>query len=252
VGFFAERNTDEGSRRKTCNQDITVCYHFFCAAGCEHHRFRFMPVDFPSSTLCIFVRVKLEDELSAAGDLDCFPEKSLTVLTLEYLPQRRCADQHVVPVGKVVAAISLAVIEIGYSRNDDSLGACAFTDEEIAISLACDAESMVCIAQARSRCTSQPARKESETLDEAKQDSFSVRNPLLNQHYLMVSNVLLHIHVRTGNYKVIRPILTLIVDGKVMILQILPASTRQLVTYDSELHQPASSKNLVKAVAVVG
>jgi hypothetical protein len=157
-----------------------------------------------------------------------------------------------VPVGKVVAAISLAVIEIGYSRNDDLLGACAFADEELAISLACDAENSVCITEAGGRCTRQPARKESETLDEVKQDGFSVRNPLLNQHYLMVSNVLLHVHVRTGNCKVVRPSLPLVVDGKVMILQIRPASPGQLVTYDSELHQPESSKNLVKTIAVVG
>ena len=50
-----------------------------------------MPADFPGSTLYIFIRVKLEDELSAAGDLGSSPEKSLAVLALEYLPQWRCA-----------------------------------------------------------------------------------------------------------------------------------------------------------------
>ena len=129
VGFLAERNADEGSRRKSSDQDIAVRDHFFRAAGREHHGSRRMPADFPGGALDLFVRVKLEDKLPSAGDLDSFPDEGLAVLALEYLPHRRRANQHVVPIGKVVAAISPAVIEIGYSRNDDLLGAHAFSDE---------------------------------------------------------------------------------------------------------------------------
>ena len=149
VGFLTERKADESSRRKSRDQDIAVCDHFLRAAGREHHGSRRMPADFPSGTPDIFARVKLEDKLPSAGDLDSSSDEGLAVLDLECLPQRRRAGQRVVLIGKVVAAILPAGIEIGYSRNDDLLGAHAFSDEEVAISLACDAESPVCIAETR-------------------------------------------------------------------------------------------------------
>ena len=90
--------------------------------------------------------MKFEDEGPLARDLDRSSDECLAVFAPEYLPKRRRADQYVVPVGKVVAAVSPAVIEIGDPRNDDLLGAYAFADKEIAISLACDAESPIVIA----------------------------------------------------------------------------------------------------------
>ena len=129
VGFLTERKADEGSRRKSSDQDIAVRDHFFRAAGREHHGSRRIPVDFPGGALDIFARVKLEDQWPPAGELDRSPDEGLAVLPLECLPQRRRANQHVVPMGKVVAAISPAVIEIGYSRNDDLLGAHAVSNE---------------------------------------------------------------------------------------------------------------------------
>jgi hypothetical protein len=98
-----------------------------------------------------------------------------------------------VHVGKVVRAISAAVIEIGYSRNDDLLGTDAFSDEEIAISIARDTESPVCIAKTGRRRIRHPSRKESEALDEMKHNGFRVGNPLLNQYDPIFSNVLLEV-----------------------------------------------------------
>ena len=122
MGLLAERQTDEGRRRESSDQDIAVRDHLFGASGREHHGSRRMPGDFPGRALYVFVRVKLEDERPAAGDLDGSSDERLAVLAPKYLPQRRRADQHVVAVGKVVGAISPAVIEIGYSRDDDLLG----------------------------------------------------------------------------------------------------------------------------------
>ena len=229
VGFLTERKADEGSRGKSSDQDIAVRDHFFRAPSREHHGSRRVPADFPGGALDIFVRVKLEDKVPAAGDLDSSSDEGLAVLAPVCLPQRRRAGQHVVSVGKVVAAISPAVIEIGYSRNDDLLGVHAFSDEEVAISLACDAESPVCIAETGRRCTRPPERKESEALDEMKQNGFRVRNPLLNQYDPVVSNVLLKVHVRAGNHQVVGSLLPLVVDGEAMIMQISPAAFRQLV-----------------------
>jgi hypothetical protein len=68
-----------------------------------------MPADFPNGAPDIFARVKLEDKLLRTGELDGSSDEDLAVLALERLPQRRRADQHIVPVGKVVAVILHAV-----------------------------------------------------------------------------------------------------------------------------------------------
>jgi hypothetical protein len=59
---------------------------------------------------------------------------------------------------------------------------------------------------------------------------FRVRNPFLNQHDPVVSNVLLKIHVRAGNHQVVGPIPSLVVDGEAMILKILQAASRQFIS----------------------
>jgi len=84
-----------------------------------------------------------------------------------------------------------------------------------------------------------------------KHDGFRVDNPFLNQYDSVVSDVLLEVNVRAGNHQVVRPILSLVVDEKAMILQICPTAARRLVSCDRELDQPESPKNFVKAVAVV-
>ena len=109
-----------------------------------------MSPDFPSSALYVLVRVKFENEGPPAGDLDRASNECLAVLATEYLPQRRGADQDVVPVGKVVAAVLPAVIKVGDSRNDDLLGPRSFSDKELAISFACDAKGPVSIGKDRS------------------------------------------------------------------------------------------------------
>ncbi len=81
-------------------------------------------------------------------------------------------------------------------------------------------------------------------------NGFRVDNPLLNQYDPVVSNVLLKVYVRAGNHQIVGPILSLVVDGEAMILQICPAASRGFVACDRELGQPESSKHLVKAVAV--
>ena len=121
------------------------------------------------------------------------------------------------PVGKVVGAISPAVIEIGYSRNDDLLRAHAFSNEEVAVALAGDTESPVCITETGRRRTPHPSRKESEALDEMKHNGFRVGNPLLNQYDPVVANILLEVHVRAGNHQVVGRILSLVVDVEAMI-----------------------------------
>jgi hypothetical protein len=118
----------------------------------------------------------------------------------------RRAGQHIVPVGKIVAAILPAVIEIGYSRNDDFLGARASSDEKITISLACDTESPVCIAETGHPSIRHPSRKESEALDEVEHHGFRIDNPLLNQNDPVAANVFLEVHVRAGNHQVVGPI----------------------------------------------
>ena len=85
-----------------------------------------------------------------------------------------------------------------------------------------------------------------------KHTGFRVGDPLLNQHDPVVSDVLRKEQVRAGNHQVVRPILPLVVDGEAMILQIRPAASHKLVPRDRELDQPKSSKNLDRAVAVVG
>src|SRR5713226_1165278 len=133
-------------------------------------------MDFPGGALDIFIRVKLEDEAPAVGDLDSSSDEGLAILAAEYLPQRRRAGERVMSVGEVVDAISLAVIEIWYSRDDDLLGAHAFSDEEVAIAFARDAESAVCIAETGGRCPHrEPEGKESEALHEMKHDGFRIR-----------------------------------------------------------------------------
>src|SRR4030043_55405 len=106
------------------------------------------------------------------------------------------------PVGKLVGAISPAVIEIGYSRNDELLGARASSDEKITISLACDTESPVCIAETGHPRIRHPSRKESEALDETKHHGFRVDNSPLNHHDPVAADVLLEVHVRAGNHQV--------------------------------------------------
>src|SRR4030065_618717 len=149
VGFLAERKADKGSRRKLSDQDIAVRDHFFCAPSREHHGSRRVLADFPGGALDIFARVKLEDKLPSAGELDSSSDEGLAVIAPECFPQRRRAGQQVVPIGKVVAAISPAVIVLGYSRNNDLLGADGFSDEKVAISLTGDAKSPVGIAETR-------------------------------------------------------------------------------------------------------
>ena len=129
------------------DQDIAVGDHLFRAAGREQHGSRRVPVDLSGGALDTLVRVKLEDKAPATSELDSSSDEGLAILPPEYLPQRRRVRQHVVSIGEVVAAISPAVIEIWYSRYDNLLGAHAFSDEEVAISFARDAESPVCIAE---------------------------------------------------------------------------------------------------------
>jgi hypothetical protein len=157
-----------------------------------------------------------------------------------------------VPVGKVVGVISLAVIKIWDSRHDDLLGSHAFANEDITVSLARHAKGTVGMAEAGCRCANQPARKKSVSFDKAKQESLSIYNPLLNQHDPVVSNILLQVHVRTGHDEVIRPMLPLVVDRKVVLLKIRSAPFHQFVAQNRELHQPESSQYLMKTVAVVG
>ncbi|MFO8085138.1 MAG: hypothetical protein R6U27_12560, partial [Desulfobacterales bacterium] len=109
----------------------------------------------------------------------------------------------------------------------------------------------LCIAETGHRRIRHPSRKESEALDETKHDGFRVDNPLLNQYNPVVSNVFLEVYVRAGNHQVVGPILSLVVDAKAMILQIHPTASNHLITCNREFGQPESSKNLVKAVAVV-
>ena len=127
-----------------------------------------------------------------------------------------------------------------------------FSDEELAISLARDAECPVPVAKPRRRRARKPAWQEPETLDEAEGKGFRVRNPLLDKDDFVVPDVLLKVHVRAGNHQVVGPIPSLVVDGEAMILKIPPAASRHFVPCDCELDQPESSKNLVKAVHVIG
>ena len=210
-----------------------------------------MPADFSDSAISLFIRVKFEDDLPSGGNIDRFAEERLAIFALKYLAQRGCADQYIVPVGKVVTEIALAVVEVWDARYDEFFGTSALLDEEIAIALAGDTEYTVSITEAGRRGSRQPARKTSEPLDEAKPDRFRVCNPFLNQHDPVVSNVLLQIHIRAGYNQIVRPMLPLIVDGKVMIVQIHAASFRQRVADNRKLHPSEPSKHLAKAIAVV-
>src|SRR5208337_1649537 len=83
VSLLTERNADEGSRRKSSDQDIAVSDHFFRAPSREHHGSRRVLPDFPGGALDIFDRVKLEDKLPAPGDLHSLWYEGLAVLAPE-------------------------------------------------------------------------------------------------------------------------------------------------------------------------
>jgi hypothetical protein len=126
----------------------------------------------------------------------------------------------------------------------------ASLDEEIAVSLACNTKSPVCIAETCHRRIRHPSGKESEAVDELIHKGIRGDNPLLHQDDPVVANVFLEVDVRTGDHQVIGPILPLVVNGEALTLQIRPTALRHPVSGDREFDQPDPSQNLVKTVAV--
>jgi hypothetical protein len=145
-----------------------------------------------------------------------------------------------------------AVIEIGYPRNDDFFGTRTSLDEEIAISGTGNTEKTVCIAETGHRRVRHPVRKKSEPLDETEHNGFRIDNSFLNQYDPAVTNVLLDVNVRAGNHQIVGPLPALVVDAEAMILQKRPTAFHHPVACYREFDQPEPSKNLVKAVAIVG
>src|SRR4051812_22741493 len=107
--------------------------------------------NFADGTRKILIGMKFEDQWPAAGDADGTAEKCRAILAAKNLTQRRCAYQYIVPVGKIIGAITLAVVEIGNPGDHDFFGAGALLDKKVAISFTGHAEPHVRIAEARGR-----------------------------------------------------------------------------------------------------
>ena len=101
IGLLAERQADEGGRRKPRDQHVAVGDHLLGAAVVNTRApgaCRFTSL----SARAVLVGVELEDQRAAAA-IATAPDERLAVLAAEDLPQRRRADQHVMRCGKVLS-----------------------------------------------------------------------------------------------------------------------------------------------------
>src|SRR5258708_7385808 len=91
----------------------------------------------------VLIGMQLEDELAAGRDLHTVADELRTVVALERLSRVGGADEHVVTMGKVVAAVACAIVEVGDSGDHNAVGGRAFLDEEVSVPLTGDAEAVV-------------------------------------------------------------------------------------------------------------
>ena len=172
-------------------------------------------LDLAARPLPVLVRVELEDDLPFTGDLDNRPDERAPVVALEGLPGVGGGGENVAVMGKVVAKVRGAVVEVRDAGHLELPPGNPALEEEASVPLGGDAEPVVRVRETVRRRGADPPG-ELQLPGEEGPEVVGVGHPFLNEHQRLPPDVPLHDEVGAGDDEVVRAGRSPVVDREMV------------------------------------